>query len=423
MTGDAAAKAIRKADPDGSLLLIGDETVAPYKRPPLSKGLWKGDPEAKIDLGTAARGAAVLTGTKVTGIDLDERTVTLADGAAVGYERLLLATGARARQLPDLPSGGPVVAFRRLGDYHAAKARSGPGKVAAIVGGGFIGAELAAALKNAGGEVHMIYPEAEPGANRFPPELAELVGENYRARGVILHPGTHVASANVADDQATLTLADGTSLRADLVVVGIGAVPNDEIAKAAGLKVDNGVWVDGHLRAARAEGAGGDEGHAADAARQGAEEGAESSPDTGRATPAALGVYAAGDVANFAFPGFPRRTRIEHEDNAYTMGAAAGRQMVASMTGVEAEPFSHLPFFYSDLFDDGYEAVGALDARLDIVADWSEPGKSGVFYYLDGGTVRGVLLWNTWGLVDAARDLILAGATVTPSELKGRLQG
>jgi NADPH-dependent 2,4-dienoyl-CoA reductase/sulfur reductase-like enzyme len=397
MTGDAAAKAIRKGDPSGALLLIGEEAVAPYKRPPLSKGLWKGDDEAKVDLGALARGGDVRLGTRATGLDLAHRSLTLADGTEVGYERLLLATGARARELPGLPSGGPVVAFRHLTDYHAARARSGPGRVAAVVGGGFIGAELAAALTQAGTEVHMVFPEAELGANRFPPELAALIGANYRARGVRLHPSTRVASADVTDAAATLTLDDGTTLRADLVVVGIGAVPNDELAKAAGLRVDDGIWVDDRLRAARA---------------------GDADPDG-----AALGVYAAGDVANFAFPGFARRTRIEHEDNAYAMGAAAGRQMVASVTGSESAPFSHLPFFYSDLFDDGYEAVGTLDARLGVVADWSEPGKSGVFYYLDGGTVRGVLLWNTWGLVDAARDLILAGATVAPSELKGRLQG
>ncbi|MCC6309581.1 MAG: FAD-dependent oxidoreductase [Trueperaceae bacterium] len=397
MTGDAAAKAIRRGDPGGSLLLIGEEAVAPYKRPPLSKGLWKGGDEAKVDLGTLARGGDVRLGTRATGLDLAHRTLTLADGTEVGYERLLLATGARARELPGLPSGGPVVAFRHLTDYHVARARSGPGRVAAVIGGGFIGAELAAALTQAGTEVHMVFPEAELGANRFPAELAARIGANYRARGVTLHRNMRVASAKVTDAAATLTLDDGTTVRADLVVVGIGAVPNDQLAKAAGLRVDDGIWVDDRLRAARA----------GDDDRDGS----------------ALGVYAAGDVANFAFPGFVRRTRIEHEDNAYAMGAAAGRQMVASVTGAESAPFSHLPFFYSDLFDDGYEAVGALDARLDVVADWLEPGRSGVFYYLDGGTVRGVLLWNTWGLVDAARDLILADATVAPSELKGRLQG
>jgi 3-phenylpropionate/trans-cinnamate dioxygenase ferredoxin reductase subunit len=423
MTGDAAAKAIRKGDPGGSLLVIGEEAVAPYKRPPLSKGLWKGDDEAKLDLGTLTRGGDVLLGTRATGLDLARRALTLADGTEVGYERLLLATGARARELPGLPSGGPVVAFRHLADYRAARARSGPGRVAAVVGGGFIGAELAAALTQAGSRVHMIFPEAELGANRFPSELAGLVGATYRGRGVTLHPGTRVAAAKVTDAAATLTLDDGTTVRADLVVLGIGAVPNDELARAAGLRVEDGIWVDEHLRAARAS-----EGGAV------ADTTATSAGDPDRAAPPAdgayggpdgapLGVYAAGDVASFAFPGFARRARIEHEDNAYAMGAAAGRQMVASVTGARAEPFAHLPFFYSDLFDDGYEAVGVLDARLAVVADWSEPGKSGVFYYLDGGTVRGVLLWNMWGLVDAARDLILAGVPVAPSELHGRLQG
>lgn len=395
MTADAAAKAIRKSDPGGSLLVIGEEGTAPYKRPLLSKGLWKGDDESKLSLGTSKLGAELLLATRATAVDVARRTVALDDGRTVGYERLLLATGAHARELPGLGEGGPVVAYRRLSDYRTARERSGPGKVALVIGGGFIGAELAAALTMVGGKVHMVFPEAEIGAGRFPPELAAMVGADYRERGVTLHPGAKVASAKVEGDGVDAELDDGTRLRADLVVVGIGAVPNDELGRSAGLKVDNGIWVDDRLRARLA----------------------------GAANAADLGVYAAGDVASFEFPGLGRRLRIEHEDNAYAMGAGAGRQMAASITGADIAPFDHLPFFYSDLFDDGYEAVGLLDARLQLVSDWAEPGKSGVFYYLDDGLVRGVLLWNTWGQVDAARELIVAGRRVTPDQLKGRLHG
>ncbi len=395
MTADSAAKAIRKADPDGSLLLVSDESVAPYKRPPLSKGMWKGDDEVKLDLRTESVGAELRLGRRATDLNLAGRTVTLDDGHTVGYERLLLATGAHARELPGMPVGGPVVAYRHVSDYHTARARSGPGRVAVIVGGGFIGSEMAAALTLAGSKVHMVFPEDEIGGGRFPAEVARLVGANYRARGVTLHPGGKVVSATVRGDVVEVNLEGGTSLTADLVVLGIGAVPNDDLAREAGLKVGNGVWVDDHLRASLAEGGPRIEGE--------------------------LGVYAAGDVASFEFPGLGRRMRIEHEDNAYIMGAGVGRQMVASVQGAPEKPYDHLPFFYSDLFDDGYEAVGLLDPRLEVVADWSEPGKAGVFYFLEEGLVRGVLLWNTWDQVDAARSLILAGEKVTPASLVGRL--
>src|SRR5690606_6765190 len=115
------------------------------------------------------------------------------------------------------------------------------------------------------------------------------------------------------------------------------------------------------------------------------------------------------------------RSRIEHEDAAVTMGAHAGRQMVAAARGEEPAPYEHLPFFYSDLFADGYEAVGRLDARLETVEDWRRPYEEGVVYYLEGDRVVGVLLWNTWGQVDAARELVLADVPVDLSSLVGRL--
>jgi NADPH-dependent 2,4-dienoyl-CoA reductase/sulfur reductase-like enzyme len=151
----------------------------------------------------------------------------------------------------------------------------------------------------------------------------------------------------------------------DIVVAGLGIQPNVELAEQAGLRVDNGIVVDELLRT--------------------------SAPD----------IFAAGDVANFANPALGIRMRVEHEDNANSMGAAAGRAMAGQGT-----PYTHLPFFYSDLFALGYEAVGELDPRLDVVSDWKEPFREGVVYYLKDGRVRGVLLWNIFGKVDAARALI-----------------
>jgi hypothetical protein len=151
----------------------------------------------------------------------------------------------------------------------------------------------------------------------------------------------------------------------DAIVAGIGIAPNLDLAKAAGLEVEDGVVVDDHLRTSK--------------------------PD----------VYAAGDVARFTAPALGVRMRVEHEDNALTMGKATGRAMAGDTT-----PYAHLPFFYSDLFELGYEAVGEMDPRGELLSDWKVPFREGVVYYLSGGRVRGVLLWNTWEQVDAARALI-----------------
>ena len=127
-------------------------------------------------------------------------------------------------------------------------------------------------------------------------------------------------------------------------------------------------------------------------------------------------VWAAGDVASFSNPALDKRLRVEHEDNAVTMGRAAGRNLAGA-----DEPYEHLPFFYSDLFEFGYEAVGDLDSRLETFSDWKEPYREGVVYYLSGGRVRGVLLWNVWNQVDAARRLIAAPGPIRAEALRGRL--
>ena len=179
-----------------------------------------------------------------------------------------------------------------------------------------------------------------------------------------------------------MTTRSGRRLETAAVVAGLGIEPDVELAVAAGLAAANGIVVDEHLRTAH--------------------------PD----------VYAAGDVANVFSPALDRRVRVEHEDAATTMGRAAGRAMAGDET-----PYAHLPFFYSDLFDMGYEAVGILDARLETVSDWKEPFREGVVYYLQDGRVRGVLLWNVWGQVDAARQLIAQPGPVRPEDLRGRIRG
>ena len=403
MTAAAAVKSLRSADSGGSIGLVSSESDAPYKKPPLSKGLWHDTPEERIGLGTRELGAVHLLGRTAVALDVDSRVLRLADGETIGFERALIATGARARTLPNLPVGGPVVAYRTLADYHDVRARAAPGSRVLVVGGGFVGSELAAGLTRTGAEVHMVFPEANIGAARFPEELAEAVTSGYRERGVHVHSGATVTSATVRAADVDIELSDGTALVVDLVVLGVGTIANDELAAAAGLAVADGILVDSRLRVMR-------EGETRD-------EGVDH-------------VFAAGDVAVFPWPEPLTRGRIEHEDNAVAMGTHAGRQLAHSYrsghqhSGEPAvlAPYTHLPFFYSDLFDDGYEAVGVLDTRLEMVADWQQGLAAGVIYYLDQNKVVGVLLWNTWGQVDAAREIVLANATVNRSDLLGRLK-
>jgi NADPH-dependent 2,4-dienoyl-CoA reductase/sulfur reductase-like enzyme len=202
----------------------------------------------------------------------------------------------------------------------------------------------------------------------------------YREKGVEVLTGDGVAGVERRAGRLMVRTTRGRDIQSEVVVAGIGITPAVTLAAEGGLAVDNGIVVDPLLRT--------------------------SQPD----------VFAAGDVASFESPALGRRIRVEHEDNALTMGRHAGRNLAG-----RAEPYRHLPFFYSDLFELGYEAVGDLDARLETVADWKEPFREGVVYYLKEGRVRGVLLWNTWGQVDAARALIAQPGTVRPGDLKGRL--
>ena len=378
MTADAAVRGIREIDSSGTIGVVGAEPDPPYARPPLSKALWKGDPVDSIWKKTEKTTATLVLGTQVANLDAERRVATDDKGNAYRFESVLLATGGTPRRLPF--GGDSIIYYRTFRDFQRLHELAEQKKEFAVVGGGFIGSEVAAALAMHGCKVTMIFPEEGIGARLFPADLATSLVDYYRERGVDVRPGESVTGVGRSNGRVELTTRGGATLTVDSVIAGIGITPNVSLATHAGLQLDDGIPVDERLRATYDH------------------------------------VYAAGDVARFYNPALGSRIRVEHEDNALTMGRAAGRSMAGDET-----PYTHLPFFYSDLFDRGYEAVGEMDPRTEVIADWKEKFRTGVVYYVTDRKVRGVLLWNVWGQVEAARQLIGESEPVRAPDLVGRI--
>jgi NADPH-dependent 2,4-dienoyl-CoA reductase/sulfur reductase-like enzyme len=378
MTADAAVRGIRELDADGAIGLIGSDHNPPYNRPPLTKGLWKGKSLDSIWRGTPKFSADLHLGRTVRSIDPGKKLVRDDQGKEYHYETLLLATGGTPRRLPF--GGEDIIYYRTLDDYHHLRDLSSQFEHFGVIGGGFIGSEIAAALAMNGKKVSLLFPDAGIGAKIYPKEISDYLNSFFVQKGVEVLPGEKVQDLRKVGNRYQLITVDDDAIQVDGVVAGIGIQPNVELAQAAGLKLGNGIVVDETLHT--------------------------SQPD----------IFAAGDVAEFGNPTLGKRMRIEHEDNANTMGKQAGRNMAGAN-----EPYHHLSYFYSDLFELGYEAVGELDSRLETFVDWKEEFKKGVVYYLANGRVRGVLLWNVWDSVPKARELIAQPGPFSAVNLKGRL--
>ena len=378
LTGDAAVRGIRELDAEGSIGMISMEPDPPYTRPNLSKGLWKGRPLEKIWHNTESLGAELYLGRKVTQLDPPKKYLRDDTGEEYTYDKLLLATGGSPIRLPF--GDDNIIYYRDVQDYQHLRALTERGEHFLVIGGGFIGSEIAAALTMIGKKVVMVFPEESIGANIYPHDLSGFLNDYYREKGVEVVPDDLVASLEQIGDRSTVRTKSGRVFEVDGVIAGIGIRPNLGLAQQAGLLVENGIIVDEHLLT--------------------------SAPD----------IFAAGDVANFFHSALGKRVRVEHEDNAIKMGKMAGRNMAGA-----DESYTHVPMFYSDLFDLGYEAVGELSSKLETVADWQEPFKKGIVYYLAGERVRGVLLWNVWDSVPEARALLSASGPFNVADLQGRL--
>ena len=378
MTADAAVQGIREKDSSGTIGLISAEPDPPYDRPPLTKGLWKDKKEEEIWRKTAAQNTELHLGRRAETLDPGRCEVTDDRGETFSFGKLLLAPGGSPRQLSF--GGADILYYRTFRDYKRLRALTEKARHFAVIGGGFIGSEIAAALAMKHKKVTLLFPGKGIGDRLFPADLSSFLNGFYRDKGVQVLAGEKVAGLQKQGEQFLLRTENRTELQVDAVVAGLGIEPNVALAQSAGLRVENGIVVDEFLRTSLPK------------------------------------IYAAGDVANFYSSALSHRMRVEHEDNANTMGRHAGRNMAG-----ESEPYLHLPFFYSDLFELGYEAVGDTDSRLTTTADWKEPFREGVIYYQREDKLRGVLLWNVWGKIDAARKLIDSNRSFRHEELKEQL--
>jgi NADPH-dependent 2,4-dienoyl-CoA reductase/sulfur reductase-like enzyme len=385
LAGASAIEGIREIDARGSILLLGREPHAPYHRPPLSKSLWRGDEKVEDifvhdDAWYEKNGVERRFGVEVAALDPAARTVADRAGNLWRYEALLLATGGAPRRL-GVPGGDldGVCYFRTLDDYLATRRAAQAGRSAVVVGGGFIGSEIAAALQQSGVHVTMVFPEPYIAARAFPEKLGRAIHAKYAARGVEILAGDVPVAFERRDGGLVAHTRAGCQVAADLVVAGVGIAPSVGLAERAGLAISDGIAVDETLRS--------------------------SDPR----------IYAAGDNASFPYGGARGvRARVEHWDNALSQGKQAGRNMAGAR-----EPYVHLPYFFSDLFDLGYEAVGEVDARLETAAAWETENETGVVFYLRDGKIRGAMMCNVWEKVEAARALVRAAEPITEERLRG----
>ena len=380
LAGDGATRGIRELDTEGSIGMISMEPDPPYMRPNLSKGLWKGRPLEKIWRKTEER-AELHLNRKAAQLDPKKKYIRDHGGDEYTYDKLLIATGGSPNHLP--LGNGDIIYYRNFQDYKHLRAMTERGDHFVVIGGSFIGSELAAALTIVGKKVIMIFPGEAISGSIFPSDLAHFLNDYYRQKGVEVLTGDTAASVQKEGNRLTVRTGSGRAIEADGVAAGIGIHPNLDLAKEAGLMIDDGIVVDERLETSVSD------------------------------------IYAAGDAANFFHSALEKRTRVEHEDNAVQMGRLAGRNMAGA-----SETYSHVPMFYSDLFDLGYEAVGEMSSKMETVADWQEePFRKGVVYYLDDGRVRGVLLWNVWKKVEAARQLMKEKGPFKAKDLKGKIKG
>jgi NADPH-dependent 2,4-dienoyl-CoA reductase/sulfur reductase-like enzyme len=357
IAGFGAAEALRTSGFEGTIRIVAEEPVRTYQRPPLSKGVLAGDDEGT----TAWQAARVddleldwLLSERAVGLDVDRRIVSLGSGGELGFDGLVIATGATPRRLPGQPDLAGLHVLRTLDDSLGLRADLDAGlERVVVVGAGFIGAEVAATCRSRGHDVTIVEPFAQPLLRVVGPTIGAAVADLHRAHGVDVRLGVGVEAILGDGRVEAVRLGDGSTVAADVVVVGIGVVPNTAWLEGSGLPVEDGVVADATCLVAP-------------------------------------GIVACGDVARWNSPRYGL-VRIEHWDNAVEMGRAAGRRLLA--TEDEAEVYDPVPWFWSDQYDVRIQVAGRAEGEMTVVDGSIADGKF-VALYGAGGQVRGALGWN-----------------------------
>ena len=365
---NSACHGIREHDTEGTIAILSNSSHEPCIRPPITAKLFQSEIFDDYWLNTTDYDVNVILSKTATKIEPKTKKVFDNEGNEYGYSKLLIATGGTPRKIEPDPKG--VLYFHTIDDYFILKEWIGQPenfRNICVVGGGFTGSEIAAVLAQSGKFVTMLFPEAGILGSVLPASMAKNLNAYYKQKGIDVFPGEAVIGIEKIGREILLRTSKGNMMAFDAVVAGIGIIPETGIAAGAGLKVNDGIMVDPFLRT--------------------------SDPS----------IYAAGDVARVMHP-VMGTLRSEHTDNARVMGRIAG----ANMAGQEMI-YNYLPCFYSDIFDNHFQAVGDVNSHYVYIVDWKEECKKGIVYYISNGQLRGVLSVNLPGQINAARSLIIFG--------------
>jgi 3-phenylpropionate/trans-cinnamate dioxygenase ferredoxin reductase component len=382
LAGAKAAETLRAEGFDGRLLVFGEEPVRPYERPPMSKTYLRGessfdDAAVHDDDFYTSHDIELHPSTLVASLDLEGSQVQLAAGARLGYEQLLLTTGAEPRR-PNVP-GVELEGFhllRTVADSDAIRAAVTAGAPVVVIGAGWIGCEVAASARQLGADVTMVDLVSVPLERVLGHEVGEVYRVLHETHGVRLRLGVGIEAIRGAGRVDEVRLTDGSVLPAGAVVAGIGVLPRTKLAAAAGLEIDNGVRCDQYL--------------------------ATSAP----------GVYAAGDVANTYYTMYDAHIRLEHWSAALNQGPVAARNMLGLAT-----PYEKVPYFYSDQYDLGMEYRGWAPDYDRVVFRNDPAGGEFLAFWLRDGVVGAVMNANVWDQGDAIEALLRARPVVDPDAL------
>jgi 3-phenylpropionate/trans-cinnamate dioxygenase ferredoxin reductase subunit len=381
LTGAKAAETLREEGFEGRIVLVGSEPERPYERPPLSKDYLRGEADSKPYVHDEGfydeKDIELRTSTTVESIDPRGATATLSGGEEIGFDRLLIATGAEPRRV-DLPGADldGVHYLRSVESSDALRERIEAGGRLVTIGAGWIGAEVAASARQKGCEVTLLEMAEVPLERVLGRELGTFYRDVHVDNGTDFRGGVKIEGIEGEGSVRGVRLGDGSTVEADFVVVGVGVSPRTGLAEAAGLDLDNGIACDENLRTS------------------------------------AVNVYAAGDVANAVHPFFGRRLRVEHWFNALEQGPVAARNMLG-----KAEPYDKIPYFFSDQYDVGMEYAGYATEWDEVVIRGDTAAREFIAFWLKGGRVEAGMNVNVWDVTDDIQALVRSRAEVDRERL------